>query len=194
MPNHVRIFRLTFLYHPLYKTPHAMTPDEARERIGDEGLFTLKKTPGPGLCCVKGCRKEARSSRKKLGDLWFCARHWQQRWRANNPKKSAYRALKDHAKARGIEFRLTPDYFFGLWECVIHFDLEAESRGDCVSIDRRKAHMGYVPGNVRVVTISENCRKGALEKFLPEVVQDMLRRKREKARREFEDDLDECPF
>lgn len=171
-----------------------MKPDEARTKIAEEGLFILKGKPGEGLCCVKGCRGPATSRKKKLGDLWFCARHWQQRWRANNPKNAAYRALKDHAKARGIEFRLTPDFFFGMWECAAHFDMDAESRGEMISIDRKNPVKGYVPGNVRVVTISENAAKGAREKFLPEMVQELLRRKREKVRTEFEEDPDVCPF
>ena len=164
--------------------------DDARIRILDEGLFDLKKKTIEGSCCVKHCRNPAKNRRKKVGDCWFCDRCWQRRWRNNNPKKSAYRSLKDHAAGRRIEFKLDYYYFLGVMDAAASWDFEAESRGDMVSIDRIDASKGYVHGNIRVVTVSENVAKGNRERYLPDVVQDILRRKRE----EFLEEITECPF
>lgn len=159
----------------------------------DDGLFTYKKNPGEGKCCVRGCRNDAKSSRKKSGDRWYCAKHWQQRWRLKSPKRSAYRTLADHAKARGIKFTLTYDYYCGMMDVVGYWDHKAESRGEVLSIDRVDATKGYEPGNVRVVSISLNSSKGNRERFLPAHVQAVLERKRAKAAEKLEEPAD-CPF
>ncbi len=138
-------------------------------------LFTLKASPGPGLCPVKGCRH--RKGRKK----GLCDKHHQQLWRARNPKDAAYATLKMHAKQRGIEFRLSVEYFAGLTDAYRFFDRETTSHGETLSIDRIDPAKGYVPGNLRVVTVSENVIKGNRERYLPEHVQAILERKRSAA-------------
>lgn len=169
-----------------------------RAKLEAEGLFTLKKQPGDGMCCVQGCRNRS-APRRKVGATQLCDRHWQQRWRMLNPKRSAYTALRDHAKARGIEFTLTYDYFLGLTDAYGYFEHQADSHGDVLSIDRVDATRGYLPGNVRIVTVSENALKGNRERFLPEHVQAVLDRKRARMTERTEgpddpDDPDVCPF
>lgn len=151
-----------------------------RERIAEEGLFQLKKIPGEGFCCVAGCRQTATSRSKRLGELWFCHRHWQRRWRALNPKRSAYTALRDHAKARCVSFSITYDYYCGFFDAAAGAFKDAETRGEIVTVDRIDASKGYTPGNLQLLTLSENSAKSNKERYLPAVVQDVLRRKREK--------------
>lgn len=158
----------------------------------EEGIFELKKKPGHGLCPVKGCRNDLHP--RKAG---LCHRHFQHRWRLRDPKRSAYTLLRDHAKGRGLEFTLSYEYFLGLTDAVAYWDHAAESRGECLSLDRIDATRGYVPGNLRVITISENAAKGARERFLPEVVQSILARKRTRAKENPHlavEDEEQCPF
>ena len=155
-----------------------VTPEQARERIASEGLFELKKYPGEGLCCVKGCRRPAVTKGKTLGGFWFCHKCWQARWRFNNPRVSTYRNLKDNARKRGLEFNLTYDYYLGMMDCAAAWDVQAETRGEIVTIDRVDPTKGYVMGNIRVVSLSENVIKGNKERYLPEHIQSVLQRKR----------------
>lgn len=143
----------------------------------EEGIFELKKKPGHGLCPVKGCRNDLHP--RKAG---LCHRHAQHRWRLRDPKRSAYTALRDRARRRGLEFTITLDYFQGMLDCVSYWDHAAESRGECLSLDRIDATKGYVPGNLRIITISENVIKGNRERHLPEMVQSILARKRTRAK------------
>ena len=175
--------------------PKTPTYTKHRERHLREGLFTLKVTPGEGMCMVTRCRNEGHAHKFSL-----CHRHYQHRWRMLNPKQSTYAALRDHAAQRGIEFKLDYSYFLGLMDAYAYFDHSAESFGEHPSLDRIDATRGYVHGNLRIITVSENCRKAAREKFLPAHVQAIIDRKRARAKENphlaaevgVEDDA--CPF
>jgi hypothetical protein len=81
------------------------------------------------------------------------------RYRENNPEMYAYMTLRDNAKRRNIPFTITFDYFKrfcrktkyiqrkGIW----HYSY---------SIDRKKNELGYVPGNLQLLTVSANSIKG----------------------------------
>lgn len=155
----------------------------------EEGIFTFKKNPGPGLCPVRGCRRGI--GKKKT----FCDAHHQYRWRVKSPKKSAYATLRDHAVGRGIVFTISAEYFAGLTDAHRFWDHEAVSHGDVLTIDRIDATKGYEPGNLTVLTMSLNVIKGNKERWLPEHIQHILDRKRAITRGEepVEDDS-ENPF
>lgn len=99
-----------------------------------------------------------------------------------SPKRSAFATLRDHAKQRGLEFTLTADYLAGLMDAYAYFDHAAESRGEFPSLDRIDSTRGYVPGNLRVITHSQNVVKGNRERHLPAYVQSILDRKRARAK------------
>lgn len=165
--------------------------------LENEGLFQFKKNPQPEKCCVKLCREDSGGRKKKVGDHWFCHKHWQVRYRWKNPKNSAYRALRDSAKQRGLEFRLSYDYYLGMMDCAAVWDKGAEKRGDIVSLDRIDPVEGYIPGNIQLISLSENVAKGNRERYLPEVVQSMIARKRVRASERqggVGGELDDCPF
>ena len=69
-----------------------------------------------------------------------------------------------------------------------------------MTLDRIDASKGYTHGNVKLLTMSENSAKSNKERYLHAVVQDVLRRKREKLAKRLEpaicgeDDADRCPF
>lgn len=139
-----------------------------RERHISEGLFDLKLCPGEGFCIVKGCRKSREP--KKVG---LCHKHHQHRWRMKSPKRSAYSTLRDHAKARGLKFSISFDYFLGITDGLAYWSGEGVP-----TIDRVKVERGYEPGNLTVISLSENVTKGNRERHLPAAVQAILERKR----------------
>ena len=123
-------------------------------------------------CKTKYCRNP-RGIKKVL-----CNKCHQREWRKNNPKKSAYRSLKDRAIKRKLEFDISFDYFCGLADGFGYFDRNCENVGDVATIDRVDASKGYVKGNLQVIKLSENVVKGNKERHLPEYVQALLERKR----------------
>lgn len=153
------------------------TKPTGRAKLESENIFELKLCPGPGLCIVKNCRHKCVKKRWG-GNLCLCAKHRQQRWRAKNPKQAAYRALKDHAAARGIPFSLSVEYFMGLTDAVGFWDHGAESRGQTLTLDRIVSSVGYHPGNVRIITVDVNQVKGNKERHLSPQVQAILAKKR----------------
>jgi len=152
-------------------------------------MFEYTKTPVDGKCIVKRCGSPAI---KKKGCL--CHKHYQQKWRHNNPEQAAYRALKDHALHRKLKFEISFDYFCGLADGFAYFDKSCEQRGEVASIDRVDASLGYVRGNLQVISISENVIKGNKERYLPEYVQALLERQRLQQLESQPVENDENPF
>ena len=140
-----------------------------------EGFFEFKKNAGEGLCWVKGCNRSSRRDRS------LCHMHDMRRWRAKQKKTADYCTLRDHAKARGIEFKITLDYWRGLVDAFAYYEPRED---EALSIDRVDPTKGYIEGNIRVVTVSLNSFKSTREQYLPEHVQHMLERKREQTRSE----------
>jgi hypothetical protein len=145
-------------------------------------IFQFKKTPGPGFCRVKGCRDTGH--KKKFG---LCHAHYQHAWRLCYEKSSAYAALRDHARGRGIEFNLSPQYFRGLCDAYGFFEHPKTEFKTQLSVDRVNCDLGYIEGNCRIVTVSANAVKSAREKRLPKSVQDHLREIREQRQAELEE-------
>jgi len=73
---------------------------------------------------------------------------------------SAWRALKDHAKARHISFRLSLGHFrkFALATDYLN---RTGSNGHCLTVDRINNRFGYYPKNIQPLTRSENAIKRA---------------------------------
>lgn len=161
----------------------------AEQRKREEGFFDYKKKRVKGKCLVKHCGKAV-----KDGGL-LCHRHHQERWRSLNPEASAFSTLRDHARGRHIEFNLNLEYWEGLTHAFAFFE---QGDDEVLTIDRIDPCRGYVKGNLRVVSLSLNSAKGNRERYLPEHVQEMLRREREAAREEYahhlEPEEEDCPF
>ncbi len=164
-------------------------PKPSRKMLA-EGFFQFKKQAGPGLCWVKGCANSAHPNGSCL-----CSKHMMQRWRKKNPAEAAYANLKGHARQRRIDFTISKDYWAGLTDGMAYFE---PNEDEVATIDRIDPTKGYVPGNLRVISMSLNVAKGNRERHLPEHVQEMLRRSREGKREavadHLEDEEDNCPF
>ena len=74
--------------------------------------------------------------------------------------RAAWRALKDHAKARGIPFKLPFPIFRKFALQTQYLNLTGSTR-DCLTVDRIKNDRGYVRGNIQPLTRAENSMKKA---------------------------------
>jgi hypothetical protein len=105
------------------------------------------------------------------------------RWREKYPLKHAYSRIKDSAKRRRIVFTITYGYFeeFCKAQLVHHGKDYASDKGytgDGLTIDRIDATKGYEPGNLQILTHSENVKKGNAERIRAEYVEAKKRRYR----------------
>jgi len=108
-------------------------------------------------CSVKYCRNKV-----KGGKCNSCASRQK---RARNPLRYAYDVLKMNAKRREKPFTITFDYFK---KFAIETDYIA-GKGrtkKSYSVDRIRNDLGYVPGNLRVLTCSDNARKATRKTIL----------------------------
>ena len=117
-----------------------------------------------GQCKVLRCRREApveiirengklRTSHRSVCYTCHC-----RLYRANNPAREAYRQIRDRALRRNQIFDLTFEQFCAIPRFAEY--LQKRGRGiDELHLDRVKVHLGYVVGNLAVITTAENLRK-----------------------------------
>lgn len=113
----------------------------------------MKNGP-PRLCCEPWCRNRRRKDRKR------CFKCDCRRKRAANPMWAAWRQLKDHAKARGIPFRLSL-YVFRRFALQSDYLNRTGPNGHCLTVDRIDNKKGYLPRNIQPLTRAENAIKQA---------------------------------
>ncbi|MEY2500605.1 MAG: hypothetical protein QOI07_939 [Verrucomicrobiota bacterium] len=73
---------------------------------------------------------------------------------------AAWRSLKDHAKARGIPFRLSL-YTFRKFALQTDYLNRTGPNGHCLTVDRKDNTKGYTPRNIQPLTRIENTMKQA---------------------------------
>lgn len=106
----------------------------------------------PGICKSKGCKNP------KVKQRNFCYKCASRKWRADNPLKAAYNALRDNAKRRGKEFDLTLKQFEKF--CIkTEYLIGKGKKKESYSIDRKDDNKGYTLSNIRILTLSENTLK-----------------------------------
>jgi len=97
--------------------------------------------------------------RNKTHGRKYCATCRSRAFRLRDPIRAAYNNKKADAKKRGIEFTITLEYFRKF--CYkYNFIKNMGRKGTSYSIDRKNNNFGYVPGNIQVLTISQNASKG----------------------------------
>jgi len=79
------------------------------------------------------------------------------------PIAYCYNSLKSNAKRRGKDFDLTLEEFRIFCEETGYIDNKGK-RKDSATIDRKDASKGYSLGNLQILSLEENSRKGAEEK------------------------------
>jgi len=158
-------------------------PPRISEDLIESGLFSFVRKPQFGVCPVNFCTNNSAPGGRYSGLCW---KHFKRFNRKRHYRRDAYNDLKQNAKKRGIKFTITLEYFLGLTDAFCFWDMgeAAVDRGDILTIDRADACKGYEPGNLSILTQSENTAKGNRERFLPQHVQAMLQRDREKKQAE----------
>jgi len=102
-------------------------------------------------CKIKGCRKEAKKGRL----CYSCA---VKNYKSRNPVRYAYAVMKGNAKRRKKVFNISFEYFK---QFVINSSYMA-GKGITktgLHIDRIIEELGYVEGNLQILTNTENVKK-----------------------------------
>jgi hypothetical protein len=109
-------------------------------------------SPKKTACKTKYCKNVANHGT-------YCKTCISRRFRSRNPMKAAYNALRANAARRGHEFTITYEYF-ARW-CRRSDYMAGKGRTkESYTIDRKDNRVGYVPGNLQVLTNSDNASKG----------------------------------
>lgn len=132
---------------------------------GNRWEFVFPKKPKRrGQCkvihCARPARVEVRSEGNRLRTVVHqaCTTCLCRRFRANNPAKEVYRQIKDRALRRNQIFRLTLEEFLREIEGTEYLTRRGTGIGE-LHLDRKEVSLGYVPGNLQVITTEENLRK-----------------------------------
>lgn len=88
----------------------------------------------------------------------LCEKCIKARTRAKDPVKTAYQNLRDSARKRGKEFTITLDYFRRFCKRTDYMVGKGRTK-ESYHVDRKDESKGYIPGNLQVLTNSENVKK-----------------------------------
>lgn len=105
-----------------------------------------------GRCATKYCKRKTNGSK-------LCSTCRARKWRERNPVKYCYSNLKSNSKRRGIEFELTYEEFVQFCYATNYIAGKGRTKTS-YSIDRIDNTKGYTLDNIRILTVSENARKG----------------------------------
>lgn len=140
------------------------------EGIGKYSLIFAKENKGRN-CSVRCCRnpraEEVYYHKEKLVKFKrkICNKCRSRLYRANNPIKDAYRALRSSAKKRDITFTIAYEDFEMLIKETNYIKEKGNKKGS-LHIDRINPELGYCCGNLQVLECSENIAKGNRERFI----------------------------
>lgn len=116
---------------------------------------TVQKKRRSGLCITPYCRNYRRRKGATCNTcssrLYGC------------PLRRLFRNLKAHARYRGKHFDLTFAEFMTVAVASGYDRNHGRERGR-LHVDRVDARLGYVAGNIRILTSSENSKKGWAER------------------------------
>lgn len=128
----------------------------------EKAQFHKRITSDDGLrSWCKVCEKKAQQKYKKSNPKK--AAESQSRWREANPESWMWQVAKQRAKTQGIAFEITKaDVIIPAFCPILGIPL---SKGDGVthanspSLDKIVPELGYVPGNVQVISLRANAMK-----------------------------------
>jgi hypothetical protein len=116
-------------------------------------LIHLPRSTFPKKCCTKYCRNIVQLSEKSPK----CGKCRARQWRENHPLSYAFAKLRNRAKERGHDFKLTREQF----EKFAHdtgYRIMSGKKAHCFSINRKDSTKGYTLDNIECLTLSENSR------------------------------------
>lgn len=108
-------------------------------------------------CANKYCTNEV----KRPGR--YCKKCESRNFRQNNILKYVYDTIKHNAKRRGYEFTISIEYFSRICEQSGYLERRGMN-SDSLTLDRIIPSLGYIEGNIQVLTRAENVRKQNREK------------------------------
>lgn len=114
-----------------------------------------------GQCRVIYCKRPARVRIRRnlyIEKCSICITCASRLYRANHPARDAYRQIRQRAADRNQIFDLTFEQFLQEIEGTDYLSRRGTGIGE-LHLDRKKVHLGYVPGNLQVITTAENLRK-----------------------------------
>lgn len=96
------------------------------------------------------------------GNRQYCPKCRKRKQRAKNKLLTTYMNLKHRAKQRGIGFKLSLKEFKEFCDTTGYLEKKGTD-ADSMTIDRIKAWKGYEVGNIQMMTLVDNVRKGHKE-------------------------------
>jgi hypothetical protein len=125
--------------------------------------MTYRKKKLPGKCPVIRCKHAPRDLSTRPNSVQLCGTHHKELWRLNNLVHAAYDNLRASARKRKIVFTLTLQHFNEIIAPTAYMDDKGKQR-HCLHIDRKETALGYVDGNIQVLTCTENVQKENAER------------------------------
>lgn len=129
--------------------------------VGD----TLTRKLKGGICIAHGCGRPGEKHNKRKKRNLLCTKHRHLEQTTKHPCRTAYRKLKSNAKRREKEFTITYEYFEEWCNRTGYLKHKGRGKG-YATIDREDDSKGYVPGNLKIMEHSCNCRKQFIDKWL----------------------------
>lgn len=139
----------------LYKGQYRLDPDSG---LWIPILAKAKKDP---MCQIAFCSRVSEKG-MKTGRSLQCTTCRVRLWRANNPIRANYNAIKNKARRRKIPFGITFEFFAEMCE-ETGFHLARGRAGESLQLDRIDAMRGYFDDNIQVMTATENRDKANYE-------------------------------
>jgi hypothetical protein len=104
------------------------------------------------ICSTPYCQRKAKHNK--------CYHCQTEAKKLKNPYRYWFGVLRRNARRRGVFFGLSFDYWVKWCDDTGYLALKGRSR-DSASIDRIINELGYIDGNIQLLTVSNNSQKGA---------------------------------
>lgn len=111
-----------------------------------------KTSKGVKRCATPMCNSKAAKGKN------YCHKCVKRRWRENNPVKACFAALRDNAKRRGKDFKISFEYFVKFVVDTSYIMRKGIGRED-MTIDRVEQDRGYEEDNLQVLPNYQNVQK-----------------------------------
>lgn len=105
------------------------------------------------ICVFKWCGSTSPKGTR------FCFKHKREWQKINNPLRYWFDVLKQNAKRRGKNFELELSDFKDFCDLTNYIELKGRKEAGNYTIDRRNDKLGYIKGNIYLLTLGQNSRK-----------------------------------
>lgn len=115
-----------------------------------------------GICIAPFCSNHVKTVKKDKGVKYTplrCSACARADWALRNPEKYLYANLRGNARRRGKVFTITLADFLEFLKREKYLERKRGRTKHSVSVDREINALGYVPGNLRAITLQANSVK-----------------------------------